>query len=702
MEINLRNSVSILEFIRMERHPLRIQVLRPMTPVKRLSLFLLSAATCLATTGPTLAGEQLPLKDALKMARQIDALLEKDLKVRKVTPLPTISDEVFVRRSYVNIVGRIPTAREAREFLESESKGKRVELIESLVTSPGYDSSAFNYFADLLRLQTTHEQYGLGWHVWLRRSLAEDKPWNLIVNEMLSAEGHSTKNPAVGYYLRDRGMLLDNVSNTVQVFLGHQIGCAQCHDHPFDKWTQMEYYELAAFSGGIEYRSQEARKSYGKVAEQVRAKHPKLARQGGPKARRFLQQKVGREVRYLFRDFNRNEISESDKKLSLPDDYQYKDADPGEAIEPATLFGKEISATDSEERRKAFANWVTASDNPYFTKVIANRLWDRTFGHGLVDPIDDWNSKSKGSHPEVLAYLEEVMKKVGYRTRDFERVLYHTRLFQREASTHEATSGTDYYFVGPQLRRLSAEELYDSFTVLTFGNTDDNINTRLEEKWEEHIANIDTVLTMSGKELLTAGRDAQKAEEERRKYQSQLRNLQLQISKAKGAGDEREARRLRAKQGQIRSSARSKQEDMGVAATMVMRRRPGREARASLNMRASEHPSPFRADHFVRQFGGSDRNVPESAHTDASIPQALTLLNGMAARSVEDRRSRLYQVLSKIKTPYGQLDFLFLSLYACRPTEEERKQFLPIVRQKDGAFTLARAMLTSKRYLFLQ
>lgn len=669
--------------------------------MKRFSFFFLSAVT-LVTAVPAGAGEQLPLKEALQMARKIDALLEKDLKTRKATPLPIISDEVFVRRSYVNIVGRIPTAKEAREFLESDDKHKRGLLIESLVTSPGYDSSAFNYFADLLRLQTTHEQYGLGWHVWLRRSLAEDKPWDELVNEMLSADGHSTKNPAVGYYLRDRGMLLDNVSNTVQVFLGHQIGCAQCHDHPFDKWTQMEYYELAAFSGGIEYRSQEARKSIGKVAEQVKRQHPKLRRQNGPKARRLIQQKVGREMRYLFRDFNRNEISESDKKLSLPDDYQYEDADPGEKIAPATLFGQEISVEDPEERRQAFADWVTSSDNPYFTKVIANRLWDRTFGHGLVDPIDDWNSKNKGSHPEVLAYLEKVMKKVGYRTRDFERVLYHTRLFQREASKHEAISGTDYYFVGPQLRRLSAEELYDSFTVITFGNTDDNINTRLEEKWEDHIANIDTVLNMNGKELLAAGKDAQKVEEERRNYQSEMRNLQVKISKAKGAGNDREARRLRAQQGKIRSSARAKQEEMGAAATMVMRRRPGREARAGMNMRASEHPSPFRPEHFVRQFGGSDRNIPESAHTDASIPQALTLLNGMAARSVEDRRSRLFHALNKIKTPEMQLNYLFLSLYSSRPTEEEREQFLPIVRQKDGAYTLARAMLTSKRYLFLQ
>ncbi|MEE2624017.1 MAG: DUF1549 domain-containing protein, partial [Verrucomicrobiota bacterium] len=265
------------------------------------------------------------LQEVLRVASTIDQLLEKDLKARKLQPLPTIPDELFVRRAFLNIVGRIPTAMETSRFLDDKRPDKRTRLIEHLISSPGYDSSAFNYFADLLRLQTTDEQYGLGWHVWLRNSLAADKPWNRIVHEMLSAEGHASKNPAVGYYLRDRGMLLDNVSNTVQVFLGHQIGCAQCHDHPFDKWTQMEYYEMAAFSGGIAYRSEEARKAINKVTEQAKKSHPRMTRSlknknkaGKAKAQKTLNRRVSGDMRYLLRYFNRNEIDESAKqKLKL-------------------------------------------------------------------------------------------------------------------------------------------------------------------------------------------------------------------------------------------------------------------------------------------------------------------------------------------------------------------------------------------------
>ena len=667
----------------------------------------------LALVGPGILLEAAPskplsLSEVLQAAAKIDQLLEADLRTRKLQPLPIVAEDTFVRRSYLNIVGRIPTAMEASRFLDDKTPDKRTRLIEHLVSSPGYDSSAFNYFADLLRLQTGEEQYGLGWHVWLRNSLASDKPWNKIVHEMLSAEGHASKNPAVGYYLRDRGMLLDNVSNTVQVFLGHQIGCAQCHDHPFDSWTQMEYYEMAAFSGGIAYRSDEARQLVNKVAEHSRNNHPGMNRAlkskkkaTRAKARGSLLRRINGEMRYLLRYFNRNEIAESkSQQLKLPDDYQYKDGEPGEAVKPATLFGAQASDVNPEDRRKVFADWVTGGDNPYFAKVIANRLWRRTFGHGLVDPVDDWNEKLKGSHPEVLTYIEKVMKGVGYRTRDFERILYHTKLFQRQVSPVESTPGTDYHFVGPQLRRMSAEELYDSFTVLSFGNTDDNINTGLEYKWKTYQSDVDALLNLSASKLIESSRDAKEMDDQRRVYQRKNREIQIAINKAKAAGNTREEQRLKRQQRQLRENGRKMQE--GMVGMSAVTNRSSRGSRAEINMRASEHPSPFRAGSMVRQFGGSDRNSPEAAHTDATIPQALTLLNGQIAASTESRRSKVFEALAEITNPEQRLDYLFLAFYSSRPSAAEKKELLPLAEDREDIFTLARAMLTSKRYLFVQ
>lgn len=667
----------------------------------------------LALVAPSLLAEATPskpldLREILQAAAKIDQLLEADLKSKKLQPLPIVSEGTFVRRTYLNIVGRIPTAMEASRFLDDKTPDKRTRLIEQLISSPGYDSSAFNYFADLLRLQTNEEQYGLGWHVWLRNSLASDKPWNNIVHEMLSAEGHTSKNPAVGYYLRDRGMLLDNVSNTVQVFLGHQIGCAQCHDHPFDSWTQMEYYEMAAFSGGITYRSDEARQLVNKVADHSRKNHPGMNRAfksknkaTRAKARGSLLRRITGEMRYLLRYFNRNEIVESrSQELKLPDDYQYKDGEPGEVIQPATLFGLQASEVNPEDRRKVFADWVTSDENPYFAKVIANRLWRRTFGHGLVDPVDDWSDKLKGSHPEVLNYIEKVMKGVGYRTRDFERILYHTKLFQRQVSPVEATPGTDYDFIGPQLRRMSAEELYDSFTVLAFGNTDDKVNTGLEYKWKNYQSDVDALLNLSASKLIESSQEAQEMDDQRRIYQRKNREIQIAITKAKAAGNIQEERRLKRQQTQLRANGRKKQESMtGMSAVT---NRSSRAGRAAVNMRASEHPSPFSPGSMVRQFGGSDRNSPEAAHTDATIPQALTLLNGQAAAGTENRRSKTFEALAEITNPEQRLEYLFLAFYSCRPSAAEKKDLLPLAEDREDIFTLARAMLTSKRYLFVQ
>ena len=310
-----------------------------------------------------------------------------------------------------------------------------------------------------------------------------------------------------------------------------------------------------------------------------------------------------------------------------------------------------------------------------------------------------------GSHPEVLRYIEKVMKGVNYRTRDFERILYHTKLFQRESSPVAATPGVDYAFVGPQLRRLSAEQLYDSFTVLAFGNTDDNINTALEEKWKTHQASIRGVIKASPQQLIKAGEAANEAEEARRAYGRKQTELRVAAQKAQKAGNTKQAKKINEQIAALRREAAQKRSSAMESSSMAsigMRRYPGREARASINMRASEHPSPFRPDHIVRQFGGSDRTTPEAAHTNASVPQVLTLLNGQIANSAENRKSKIFEALSEITNPEQRLEYLFLAFYSSRPSAEEVKEMLPLAENREDIFTLARAMLTSKRFLFVQ
>ena len=188
-------------------------------------------------------------------ATEIDRLVMAKLKTEKIRPNPLTNDMQFVRRAYLDITGTIPTARQTVAFLKkARSENKRSELIDELLNSPGHVSHSFNYWADILRLHDMprNDNYGLPYIEWIKDVLANDLPYDDFVHQMLAAKGRVWEDPATGYTLRDLGMPLANLDNTIRIFLGTRIGCAQCHDHPFDRWTQNEFYQLAAFIHGTE------------------------------------------------------------------------------------------------------------------------------------------------------------------------------------------------------------------------------------------------------------------------------------------------------------------------------------------------------------------------------------------------------------------------------------------------------------------
>ena len=675
-----------------------------MVPTRRLLTLSLLAISALSASSKPLA--ETTVKQA---AARIDGLLEADLRKAGSQPNPVAGDATFLRRAYLGIVGRIPSEEEARGFLDDQSPGKRDALVDRLVASPGFDSHLFNWTADLLRVQTRQEQFGLGWHVWLRQSLAEDKPWDTMVAEMLGSTGHCSTDPAVGYYLRDRNMQLDNFSNSMQVFLGRQIGCAQCHDHPFDTWTQFDYYQMAAFGGGIEYRSQEAQDLVRKAVKELsstkpgrqRVKADGKNRKAENKRRRDAQRAnkaLGNQLRPVFRDFNRNAVlDDPGSMLRLPDDYQYRDGKPGEVVEAETLFGEKLTDVAPEKRRESFAAWVASPENPYFTKVIANRLWARTFGHGLVDPVDDWSEDTVPAHPEVMAYLETTMKGVDYDLRQFCRILFRTELFERECLTEEPAPGTPLAFRGPGLTRMSAEQLHDSFLVLTRASIDDSPTPTFAKSWDAYREQIAQLLDKETSELLVIAESVKEGEQLLRKAQSGMRAAQKQLAAASTAGERKEAQA--AFQDARRRFLEARRQRYPIA-MMQMGKKKGPKKNDSL--RASEYPAPFNPGSLVREFGGSDRQTPSSGNTDASVPQALALLNNPRTDIVANKRSNLARELARLKSPEDRLDCLFLTLFSQLPDAEEKQKYLPLAKDPLTLRDLARAMVTSNRFLFIQ
>ncbi len=669
---------------------------------------------------PAVFAKPLPLDIVLNTARELDAVLIEGQQAQGIKPNAIIDDATFLRRSYLNIIGRLPTHTEARGFLEDSGDHKRTKLVDTLIDSPGFDSRLFNFWTDLLRLKTREDHHGLGWHVWLKKAVEQNMPYDKMVKTMLSADGHVAENPAVGYYLRDRGMLLDNVSNTVQVFLGQQIGCAQCHDHPFDDTTQMEYYQLAAFLGGTEYRFDGARE---KIREAVGA--PTM-RGGGKrigkiskKERKALgkEGKVkmaqARDLASVFRYHGRSAISDlPNKELKLPANYAYEDGEAGDVVKPGFLFGLEAKDVSPEKRRDYFANWISSPKNPYFTKTISNRLWKYAFGYGLIADPDDLSNSAKPHYPELVTYLEKAMLATDYDIKQFLRILYHTQLFQREVTTEEPAQGFSFHFQGPVLRRLNAEEIRDSFVTLASGNVDSNTNGSFEEAWEKYVTSFKFLMKTDAKELKEIDEAIDNAESQRRSMQKQVSLLRTKLRSAKESGDLasvksiglelRELQKGGGKKYRRKGNANQSEIVMKAKAAISRRAPSGRPDHPEMRMRASELPAPQRGGTFIAEFGGSDAEAPSSAHTQATVPQTLRLLNGIETSLLTNRRNSFAQNLKNTKSPKERLDLLFLSLYSALPTEAEKEAFLPETKTLESTATLARAILTSNRFLFVQ
>ncbi len=493
--------------------------LTPAVPVPLIALTLFAAGTVFAG-GVTPAGDKAAGASKPQASQRVAALIEATLKEQGMSPNAAIDDATFVRRAYLNIGGRIPTIEEAEAFHADTYPDKRQRLIERLVSSEAYVSNFYHFWADLLRISSDLDGPVLAaYELWVKQALRDNKPYDEMVYELVTATGEFWDNGATGYYFRDRGMPLDNMSNTVRLFLGTRLECAQCHNHPFDKWTQMDYFEMAAFSYGMSSRGKNS-DNRRMVDSQLRSERKDvfIAATGiedfptineskvdafleNPRKSQWLKkhglsetefraliakgktavaeaeakaESMKEVIKQLYQPLKYSGVSASGKsQVKLPHDYQYSDAEPLSPVAAKTMFGADISEQQlDQEGIGAYASWMTSADNPTFTRVIVNRLWKEVFGHGLIEPLDELTDQTEASHPELLAYLEDLMRDLDYDMQAFLTVLYSTDTYQRAADASEMVLGAPYYFPGPVLRRMSAEQIWDSVVALALPEAD--------------------------------------------------------------------------------------------------------------------------------------------------------------------------------------------------------------------------------------
>lgn len=708
---------------------------------------------------------------ALPESTKIDELLAKDWEKNGLKPNPPASDEVLVRRLYLDIAGRVPTIEEVRQYLESRDPQKRSKLIDTLLAGDGFTSHMFNYWADVLRLtdnvkgRVTAQAY----EEWLKKKVKANTPFDQMVRELITTDGGVWDSGAIGFYLRDENKL-DHLAYTVQVFLGTQIVCAQCHNHPFDKWTQKDYYHMAAFTYGMDTKgynvpglskkkdnkadipkpdltgkSKEERKV---LMKEYQAK-VNAARSGAAERTPQISREDAKEVKEAMQDVMKplryTNISWNDNRLpTLPHDYQYSDGKPGEAIQPRPMFGHEALPAGDETRLHAFAKWMTSPENPRFTTVVANRMWKRVFGTGLIEPVDEIMDSTVASNPELMDYLTQLMIEKKYSLKSFLRILYNTETYQREATKSEVLAGETYHFTGPQLRRMSAEQVWDSMATLVSGNVDstvDDENVRLNQYMDDlkflmttvrdkgveglvevskkanevNDANI-AALEQKRKQLVESGDEAnvEKAKELAREASSlrreRARDILVSILGEDRANDLRQG--YNEKNDKKHPAALSDEMKAKLAELPRAERKEAIKKMANqrgdkglnLGVRASEQPSPAKPGTFLRTFGQSDREEIENASREASVPQALALLNGPAVQILTSPTSLLQQKLTDAKSSKDKAEVVYQAFLSRQPTADELTIINQVFNERgDKAVEdIIHALLTGSQFLFIQ
>ncbi len=353
----------------------------------------------------------------------VDRHVFAKLKALRVNPGGTCSDEVFARRAWLDLTGVIPPADEARDFVSDRSPEKRARLVERLMTRPEFAEFWALKWADVLKVEgRTLDATGMAaFHGWLRDHLARNTPVNAMVRDMLAARGSTYKEPAANFYRANRTPTARGVA-AAQVFLGTRLQCAECHNHPFDVWTQDDYYNWAAVFGAVDYEI---------LKNERRDKSDK-------------HEFKGEQVVFL------------NRKLKVDNPRT------GEAARAAFLGAPMPTLASDEDELKAVGEWLTSPGNPLFAKAQVNRVWYHLLGRGLVDPVDDFRLTNPASHPALLDALAGELVDSGFDLRHLIRLIMLSRTYQLDDNADAAGEPDAAIYARTAPRRLSAEQLYDS------------------------------------------------------------------------------------------------------------------------------------------------------------------------------------------------------------------------------------------------
>jgi hypothetical protein len=347
----------------------------------------------------------------------IDELVQAKLQQLRMDPAPRCSDEVFLRRVFIDLTGLLPTEDEYQRFMSSAEPDKRDKLIEELLERKEFTEVWVSKWAEWLMMRSNNQVSSKSialYYTWLSETIADNVPLDQMVREILSASGGTFRNPATNFYQIERDTLKVS-ENVAQIFLGMRTQCAQCHNHPFDRWTQDDYYGFAAFFSQI-------------------------GRKQGEDYREVIIFNSGSgEVRHPV----------------------------GNRVMPPVFLGAGPADVAGKDRRVVLAEWLASPQNPYFARNFVNRVWQHFFGIGIVEPVDDVRVSNPPSNEPLLAELARRFTESRYDFKGLVRDICQSETYQRGTETNPSNELDTRNFARQQLRRIKAESMLDIVSQVT-------------------------------------------------------------------------------------------------------------------------------------------------------------------------------------------------------------------------------------------
>ncbi len=356
----------------------------------------------------------------------VDQLIFNKLKDLGIPPSPLCNDGTFVRRVFLDVTGRLPTAEQAQAFIEDKDTNKRDKLVDYLLEHPGYGDFFANKWAMVLRnkrvpnIGVRNTGQSFKFHSWIRRAIQQNTPYDEFVRNILAATGEVDDHPPVAWFT-EVNTSIEQMEDTAQLFLGLRIQCARCHHHPFEQWSQNDYYGFQAF-------------------------YTRVGRAAGIKG------------------------TTNARVWHNPGTAQAQNPRTGKNLKPTGLGGTPLEIESYDDPRHYLVDWMAKPDNPFFARAVVNRYWKHFFGRGIVDPEDDMRVTNPPSNPELLEALAKNFIESGFNMKQLVRTICTCSTYQLSSEPNEYNLIDKQNFSSFYPRRMNAEPLYDAINQVAGTN----------------------------------------------------------------------------------------------------------------------------------------------------------------------------------------------------------------------------------------